>query len=150
MASKDNASNASSDTSRRPITRSRSKEIQSEEQPTFEIARNIWERISRDPKAGVVIKENPTLDKHTSASERPSEEASQPNVMLVMMADVGTSEERMAELEKKVNMLLKAVEERDYEIASLKNHIESRDAVESSHTPAVKNNDKEKKALQDS
>lgn len=65
------------------------------------------------------------------------------------MADVGTSEEKMTELEKKVNMLLKVVEERDYEIASLKNHIESRDAAESSHTPIVKNNDKWKNVLQD-
>ena len=100
-------------------------------------------------KVGVVIKENPTLDKHTSTSEQPSEEASQPNVTSVMMADVGTSEERMTELEKKVNMLLKVVEERDYEIASLKNHIESRDAAESSHKPAVKSIDKGNKVLQD-
>ena len=56
----------------------------------------------------------------------------------------------MTELEKKVNMLLKVVEERDYEIASLKNHIESHDAAESSHTPAVKNNDKGKKVSLDS
>ena len=49
--------------------------------------------------------------------------------MSVMMADVETSEERMVELKKKVNMLLKAVEEMDYEIASLKNHIESRERL---------------------
>ena len=50
----------------------------------------------------------------------------------------------MVELEKRVNMLMKALEERDYEIESLKNHIESRDAAESSHTHTVKNADKGK------
>ncbi|KAA0056536.1 retrotransposon gag protein [Cucumis melo var. makuwa] len=41
-------------------------------------------------------------------------------------------------------MLMKVVEERDYEIASLKNHIESRDVAESSHTHIVKNTNKGK------
>ncbi|KAA0035589.1 ty3-gypsy retrotransposon protein [Cucumis melo var. makuwa] len=51
--------------------------------------------------------------------------------MSVIVTDVDSSEDRMEKLEKKVNMLMKVVEERDYEIASLKNHIESRDAAES-------------------
>ncbi|KAA0045656.1 ty3-gypsy retrotransposon protein [Cucumis melo var. makuwa] len=55
----------------------------------------------------------------------------------------------MAELEKRVNMLMKAVEERDFEIASLKNHIESRDAAESSHTHTIKNVDKGKAIMQE-
>ncbi|KAA0059770.1 retrotransposon gag protein [Cucumis melo var. makuwa] len=67
-----------------------------------------------------------------------------PNIMSVMVTNVDTSENRMAELEKKVNMLMKVVEERDYEIAFLKNHFESRDAAESSHKHTVKNIDKEK------
>ena len=44
-------------------------------------------------------------------------------------------------------MLIKVVEERDYEIASLKNHIKSHDAAESSHTNVVKNNDKGKAVM---
>ncbi|KAA0057696.1 ty3-gypsy retrotransposon protein [Cucumis melo var. makuwa] len=70
--------------------------------------------------------------------------------MSVMVTDVDTSEDRMAELEKKVNMLMKAVEERDFEIASLKNHIESRDAAESSHTHIIKNVNKGKEIMQES
>ncbi|TYK00182.1 ty3-gypsy retrotransposon protein [Cucumis melo var. makuwa] len=54
--------------------------------------------------------------------------------MLVIVTDVDISEDRMAEHEKKVNIIMKAVEERDYEIASLKNHIESRDAGIKSRT----------------
>ncbi|KAA0037666.1 retrotransposon gag protein [Cucumis melo var. makuwa] len=46
-------------------------------------------------------------------------------------------------------MLMKVVEERDSEIASLKNHIESRDAAESSHTHTVKNADKGKTIMQE-
>ncbi|KAA0041803.1 ty3-gypsy retrotransposon protein [Cucumis melo var. makuwa] len=64
--------------------------------------------------------------------------------MSVMVIDIDKSEDRMTEFEKKVNKLMKAVEERDYEIASLKNHIESRDATKSSHTHIVKNVDKGK------
>ncbi|KAA0025829.1 uncharacterized protein E5676_scaffold447G00220 [Cucumis melo var. makuwa] len=64
--------------------------------------------------------------------------------MSVMVTDLDTSEDRMKEFEKKVNMLIKEVEERDYKIASLKNHIESGDADESSHTHIFKNGDKGK------
>ena len=67
-----------------------------------------------------------------------------------MVTDVDTGEDRMTELEKKINMLMKAVEERDYEIASLKNHIESRNAAESSHKHTVKNANKGKAIMQES
>ena len=67
-----------------------------------------------------------------------------------MVIDVDTSENRMTELEKKVNMLMKAIEERDYEIASLKNHIESCDVAESSHKHTVKNTNKGKAVIQES
>ena len=67
-----------------------------------------------------------------------------------MVTGVDTSENRMIELEKKVNILMKALEERDYEIKSLKNKIESRDATESSHTNTVKNADKGKAIMQES
>ncbi|KAA0065417.1 ty3-gypsy retrotransposon protein [Cucumis melo var. makuwa] len=118
--------------------------------PLFEVAKNIWEQISKPPKGGIVIKENPAIDEHNSLSERSNEEALQPNIMSVMVTDVDTSEDRTAELEKKVNMLMKAVEERDFEIASLKNDIESRDAAESSHTHIIKNVNKGKAIMQES
>ena len=65
-----------------------------------------------------------------------------------MMTDVDTIEYRKAELETKINMLLKAVEEiRDDEIVSLKNHIKSCDVAESSHIHIIKNNDKGKAVM---
>ena len=67
-----------------------------------------------------------------------------------MVIDVDASENRMTELENKINMLMKAVEERDNEIASLKNHIERCDATESSHTHIIKNTDKGKAFVQES
>ncbi|TYK07338.1 ty3-gypsy retrotransposon protein [Cucumis melo var. makuwa] len=151
MTSQGNTSKALSDIGKRPNTRSRSRKIQScEDTPHFEVAKNIWEQISKPPKGGIVIKENPTIDEHNSSFEHSSEEMPHLNIMSVMVTDVDTSENRMAELEKKVNMLMKAVEERDYEIASLKNHIESHDAAESSHTHTIKNVDKGKTIIQES
>ncbi|TYK15207.1 Retrotransposon gag protein [Cucumis melo var. makuwa] len=64
--------------------------------------------------------------------------------MSIMATDVDTSEDRIVEIEKKINMLMKVVEERDYEITSLKNYIESRDAAESSHKHTINNDDKGK------
>ncbi|KAA0025377.1 ty3-gypsy retrotransposon protein [Cucumis melo var. makuwa] len=151
MTSQGNTSKALSDIGKRPNTHSRSREIQSfEVTPPFEVAKNIWEQISKPPKGGIVIKENPAIDEHYSSSQPSSEEMPHPNIMSVMVTNVDTSENRMAELEKKVNMLMKVVEERDYEIAFLKNHIESRDAAESSHKHTVKNTNKGKAVMQES
>ncbi|TYJ95714.1 ty3-gypsy retrotransposon protein [Cucumis melo var. makuwa] len=84
------------------------------------------------------------IDEHNSSSKCSNEKVSHPNIMLVMVTNVDRSEDRMTKLEKKVNMLMKAVEERDFKIASLKNHIESCDTAESSHIYTVKNVDKRK------
>ena len=145
MTSQGNTSKALSDIGKRPNTRSHLREIQS-----FEVAKNIWEQISKPPKGEIVIKENPTIDEHNLSYEHLNEKVSHPNIMSVIVTNVNTSEDKMAELEKRVNMLMKAVEERDFEIASLKNHIESRDAAESSHTHTIKNVDKGKAIMQES
>ena len=116
----------------------------------FEDAKNIWEQLSKPLKGGIIIKEIFVIDEHIFFCERSNMEMPHPNTMSVMMIDVDTSEDTMTELEKKINMLMKAVEERDNDIASLKNHIERRDAVESSHTHTVKNTDKEKTIMQES
>ncbi|TYK00350.1 ty3-gypsy retrotransposon protein [Cucumis melo var. makuwa] len=68
----------------------------------------------------------------------------------VMVTDMDTSKDRMTELEKKINKLMKTIEERDYEITSIKNHIESRDVAESSHTHTGKNANKGKAIMQES
>ncbi|KAA0063077.1 ty3-gypsy retrotransposon protein [Cucumis melo var. makuwa] len=59
------------------------------------------------------------------------------------------SHQKNGRARKKVNMLMKAVEERDFEITMLKNHIGSRDAAESSHTH-YKNVNKGKAIMQES
>ncbi|KAA0045444.1 ty3-gypsy retrotransposon protein [Cucumis melo var. makuwa] len=104
MTSQDNTSKALRDIDKRPNTRSRSMEIQSsEDTPPFEVTKNIWEKISKPPKGGIVIKENPAIDEHNSSSEHSNEEVPHPNIMSVMVINVDTSEDRMVELEKKVN-----------------------------------------------
>ncbi|KAA0056609.1 ty3-gypsy retrotransposon protein [Cucumis melo var. makuwa] len=153
MTSKGNTSKALSDIYKRSNTRSRSRETQSYEDmhmPPFEVAKNACEQLSKPPKSGIIFKENLLINQHNSSSEHSSEEMSYPNIMSVMVAGVDTSEDKMSELEKKINMLMKAIEVKDYEIASLKNHIESRDATESSHTHTAKNAGKGKAIIQES
>ncbi|KAA0035353.1 ty3-gypsy retrotransposon protein [Cucumis melo var. makuwa] len=65
-----------------------------------------------------------------------------------MMADV-TAEATMAEMERKINFLMKVVKERDHEIVALKYQIKAYETAESSKTPAVKANDKGKVVLQE-
>ncbi|KAA0035918.1 ty3-gypsy retrotransposon protein [Cucumis melo var. makuwa] len=150
MTSQGNTSKAMSDISMWPNTHSRSRETQSyEDMSPSDVAKIIWKQLSKPPKCGIIIKENPMIDEHNSSSKHSSEEMPHPNIMSVMVTNMDTSENRMVELNKKVNMLMKVVEERDYEIASLKNHIESHDAAESSHTQTVKNTDKGKTVMQE-
>ncbi|KAA0041568.1 ty3-gypsy retrotransposon protein [Cucumis melo var. makuwa] len=121
MISEGNTSKALSDINKPLNTCSCSRETQSsKDMPPFEVAKNIWEQISKSPKCGIVIKENPVIDEHNSSSKRSNEKVPHPNI------------------------------KRDFEIASLKNHIESRDTVESSHTHVVKNVDKGKAIMQES
>ncbi|KAA0037550.1 ty3-gypsy retrotransposon protein [Cucumis melo var. makuwa] len=135
MTSKGNTFKALSNINMRPNIRSCSSETQSyEDMPPFDVAKNIWEQLSKPPKNGIIIKENSVIDEHNFPSDHSSKEIPQPNIMSVMVTNVDTSEDRMTELEKKMNMLMKVVEKKDYKIASLKNHIEKRNTIESSHT----------------
>ncbi|KAA0053080.1 retrotransposon protein putative ty3-gypsy sub-class [Cucumis melo var. makuwa] len=57
MTSQGNTSKALSDISKRPNTRSHLRNIQSfEDMPPFQVAKNIWEQISKPPKRGIGIK----------------------------------------------------------------------------------------------
>ncbi|KAA0046723.1 ty3-gypsy retrotransposon protein [Cucumis melo var. makuwa] len=60
-------------------------------------------------KAGIVIKKNPLYDNSDSASSK-SKMKAHLNVMSVMMADV-TTEVAMAKMERKINLLMKVIEE---------------------------------------
>ena len=68
--------------------------------------------------------------------------------MFVMMANV-TVEGAMAEMERKINLLMKVVDERDHEIAALKEQMQTCEIVESSQTLVVKDGDKGKNVVQE-
>ncbi|KAA0054507.1 ty3-gypsy retrotransposon protein [Cucumis melo var. makuwa] len=130
MASKKAASKSSvaSDTYTRPITYSRSKGITQEQ--------DLLKQLMKSPKAGIVLKENSLHDNSDSASSKSKKEA-HPDVMSVTMADI-TIEVALVEMKRKVNLLMKVVEERDHEITTLREQIWTRETVESSQTPIVK------------
>ena len=135
MTSQGNTSKSPSDIGKQPNTHDRSRETQSfEKMSSFEAAENIWKQLSKPPKGRIIVKENLVIGEKISSCERSNEEMPHPNIMSVMVTGVDTNEDRMVELKKKINMLMKVVEEKDNEIAYLKNHIKRHDATESSHT----------------
>ena len=83
---------------------------------SFEVAKNIWEQLFKPPKGGIIIKENIVIDEQISSYECLNEEIPHPNIMSVMVTGVDTSEDIMVEFEKNISMLVKVIEERDYEI----------------------------------
>ena len=66
--------------------------------------------------------------------------------MPIMMVNV-TAEATMAKMERKINLLMKVVEERDHEIAALRDQMQARETAESRQTPAAKATDKGKTLL---
>ena len=81
------------------------------------------------PKVGIVLKENPLYDNSDSASSKSKKEA-YPDVMFVMMADI-TVEATMKEMERKINLLMKVLEERDHEITALREQMQTRETAKS-------------------
>ncbi|KAA0035895.1 ty3-gypsy retrotransposon protein [Cucumis melo var. makuwa] len=70
MTSKGNTFKALSDISKRLNTHSCLKKAQSyEDMLPLEVAKNIWEQLSKPPKGGIVIKENLVIDEHISSLE---------------------------------------------------------------------------------
>ncbi|KAA0026104.1 ty3-gypsy retrotransposon protein [Cucumis melo var. makuwa] len=70
------------------------------------------------------------------------------DVMSVMMADI-TAKAAMEEMERKVNFLIKVVEERDHEITALREQMRTRETADSSQTPIVKATNKGKNMVQE-
>ena len=64
------------------------------------------------------------------------------------MANI-TAEAVMAEMETKVNFLMKVVKERDHEITALREQMRTHETAESSQTPIVKATDKGKNVVQE-
>ncbi|KAA0067627.1 ty3-gypsy retrotransposon protein [Cucumis melo var. makuwa] len=95
----------------------------------------------------IIIRENPLFNNSTPSSNLLNKE-SHLQVVSIMMAYV-TVEAIMVEMERKINFLMKVVEEQDHEIAALKDQMKACETVELSKTPAVKANDKGKVVLQE-
>ena len=61
----------------------------------------------------------------------------QADVMFVMMLDV-TVEAAMIQMERKINFLMKVIDEWDNKITVLREQMQTREIIESSQTPVVK------------
>ncbi|TYK29266.1 retrotransposon gag protein [Cucumis melo var. makuwa] len=149
MASKKATSKSSvaSDAYIGPITRNHSKGITQEQDQGFVIAQSILKQLMESSKAGIVIKENLLFDNYDSASSKLKIEAYL-DVIYVMMVDV-TIEAVVAKMERKINLQMKVVEERDHKITTLREQMRTYETVESSQTPVVKASDKGKNAVQE-
>ena len=69
-------------------------------------------------KDEIFIKKNPLYDNSDSAFSKSKREAHS-DVMFVMMVDV-TVEAAMTKIERKINLLMEVVDERDHEITILR------------------------------
>ncbi|TYJ97447.1 ty3-gypsy retrotransposon protein [Cucumis melo var. makuwa] len=111
------------------------------------VAQSILKQLMESSKARIVLKENPLYDKFNYASSKSKKEAHS-NVMPVMMTDI-MAEAAMAETERKVNFLMKVVEEQDHEITTLREQMQTHEIAESSQTLVVKAIDKGKNVVQE-
>ncbi|KAA0041770.1 ty3-gypsy retrotransposon protein [Cucumis melo var. makuwa] len=105
------------------VTQSHLKRSMQEQEQGFVLKKKSLEQLIESPKGGIIIRDNPLFNNSTSASN-PSNKELHLEVVSVMMVDV-TAEATMAEMERKINFLMKVVEERDHEIAALKNQIKA-------------------------
>ncbi|KAA0042249.1 retrotransposon gag protein [Cucumis melo var. makuwa] len=94
------------------------------------------------PTARIVVKENSLYDNSDSVSSNSKKEA-HPDVKSIMMANIPV-EAAMAKMERKINLLMKVVEERGQEITSLREQMQTHETAESSQTLVVKVTDKGK------
>ncbi|KAA0036102.1 ty3-gypsy retrotransposon protein [Cucumis melo var. makuwa] len=118
-----------------------------EQEQSFVLKKKSCEKLIKSPKGGIIIRENPLFNNSMPASNL-SKKESHLEVVSVMMANV-IAEAAMVEMERKVNFLMKVVEERDHEIAALKDQMKTRETTKSSQTPIVKATDKGKNVVQE-
>ena len=140
-------SSAASDSYIGLVTQSHLKRSMQEQEQGFVLKKKSLEQLIESPKGGIIIRDNPLFNNSTPASNL-SDKESHLEVVSVMMVDV-TAEATMAEMERKINFLMKVVEERDHEIAALKDQMKACETAESSQTPVVKATDKEKNVVQE-
>ncbi|TYK11266.1 ty3-gypsy retrotransposon protein [Cucumis melo var. makuwa] len=124
------------------VTQSHLKRSMQEQEQGFVLKKKSLEQLIESLKGGIIIRDNPLFNNSTPASNL-SDKESHLEVVSVMMVDV-TAEATMAEMERKINFLMKVVEERDHEITALKDQMKTYEITESSQTPIVKATDKGK------
>ncbi|TYK00345.1 ty3-gypsy retrotransposon protein [Cucumis melo var. makuwa] len=130
-----------------PVTCNRSKRIIQEQDQGSTITQSILKQLMESLKGRIIIRENPLFEISTYVSDS-SEQELHLKVVSVMMTDV-IAEATMANIERKINFLMKAIEERDHEIAALKDQMKVCETAKSSKTPVVKADDKGKVVLQE-
>ncbi|KAA0056741.1 ty3-gypsy retrotransposon protein [Cucumis melo var. makuwa] len=140
-------SSAASDSYIGLVTQSHLKRSIQEQEQDFVLKKKSLEQLIKSPKGGIIIRDNPLFDNSTPASNL-SEKKSHLEVVSVMMVDV-IAEATMAEMERKINFLMKFVEERDHEIAALKDQMKACETGELSQTLVVKATDKWKNVVQE-
>ncbi|TYK28546.1 ty3-gypsy retrotransposon protein [Cucumis melo var. makuwa] len=93
------------------VTHSHSKRSrQEQEQSSVLLKKKSWEQLIKSPKGEIIIRETHLFNNSVPTSNL-SDKESHLEVMSVMMTDV-TAEVTVAEMERKINFLTKAVEER--------------------------------------
>ncbi|KAA0032461.1 retrotransposon gag protein [Cucumis melo var. makuwa] len=140
-------SSAASDSYIGLVTQSHLKRSMQEQEQGFVLKKKSLEQLIESPKGGIIIRDNPLFNNSTPASNL-SDKESHLEVVSVMMVDVA-AEATMAKMERKINFLMKVVEERDHEIAALKDQMKACETAESSQTPVVKATDKGKNMVQE-
>ncbi|KAA0067903.1 ty3-gypsy retrotransposon protein [Cucumis melo var. makuwa] len=139
-------------TDSRLVTQSHLKRSMKEQEQSFVLIKKSWEQLVKSLKGGIIIRENPLFDNSTPASDL-SEKEPNLEIVFVMMANV-TTEAAVTYIERKINFLMKAVEEQDHDITTLKGQMKACETAESSKTEqlsktsAVQAYDKGKAVLQ--
>ncbi|TYK04313.1 ty3-gypsy retrotransposon protein [Cucumis melo var. makuwa] len=139
-------------TDSRLFTQSHLKRSMKEQEQSFVLIKKSWEQLVKSLKGGIIIRENPFFDNSTPVSDL-SEKEPNLEIVFVMMANV-TTEAAVTYIERKINFLMKAVEEHDHDITTLKGQMKACETAESSKTEqlsktsAVQAYDKGKAVLQ--
>ncbi|KAA0063929.1 ty3-gypsy retrotransposon protein [Cucumis melo var. makuwa] len=116
-----------------------------EQKQGFVLKKKSLEQQIESPRGEIIIRDNPLFNNSTPASNL-SDKESHLEVVSVMMVDV-TAEATIEEMERKINFLMKVVEERDHEITALMEQMQTHEIAESSQTPVVKATDKGKNVV---
>lgn len=103
-----------------PITQSNSKRIMHEQEQVSVLPEKCQEQLIKPFNGEIVIKENHLFENFALTSDL-LERQSHLEVVSVMMASV-TTKVAMAEMGRKLNLLMKAIKERDHEIVVLRSN----------------------------